>query len=80
MNNEQMTIKEAMEFLGVSRPTIYSLIDRKLLERHEELFGSGRRRVVYFLRADVEALARGEVPAPAPTDAPAPKAKKRKGK
>ena len=55
---DELTSEQATELLGISRTTLYSLIERKLLTKHTKPFGKGMGgRRIFFLRSEVEALA-----------------------
>lgn len=51
--SDELSMKEAMEILNVSKPTIYALIKRGELHPYKKKIG----RRVYFSRTEVQAIA-----------------------
>ncbi len=55
--DQEMSVDEAAELMGVSRGTIYNLVKRGLLPKHERMVGKGRGgERIFFLRSDLERL------------------------
>lgn len=54
--DELLSMRQAVELLGVSRPTFYAIVDerKELTPAAERKIGNQRRR--FFRRGDVEAL------------------------
>lgn len=62
---DELTIKEVMEILNVSRPTVYKLISQGHLHKKQRLIGLPHGQRFFFDRAEVEQLkAKIETPAP----------------
>lgn len=55
--DEIMTLRQVMERLGVSRPTVANLVRRGLLTRHVATIAGPRGERTYYLRSEVERLA-----------------------
>lgn len=56
--SDELSIIETAAMLGVSIPTVYDFVKRKLITKRVRPYGKGRGgRRVYFLRTEVEALA-----------------------
>lgn len=72
--SNELTYEETAQTLGVSVQTVYELVRRGVLEKHKRAFGRGHGgRRFYFLKSDVDELARGDKSA-------SDSGKKRKGK
>jgi predicted DNA-binding transcriptional regulator AlpA len=59
---QEMTVEGVMEYLGVSRATVYNLVRVGKLVKQKSVIGSGfGGRRTYFLRDDVQKLKKGLV-------------------
>jgi len=53
------SVRQVCEFLGISRPTLYKLVNTGKLVKHESAVGRGKGgQRVYFKKDEVERLSR----------------------